>query len=240
LKQTFTDFEWVLVDALYDVRRAAVRRFVENVPLIHLPEPQKRAENVWNLCAAYNEGIRRCSGEYILSYQDYIWLPGTGIEKLLDLADDRTAVIGVGHKAEKPDKAVNPRGLITIFEEPYSDRPKGISELDTRIDGRQEVVETNYSFFELNYAIAPRRFYWDAGGLPEEFDKGYGADNIGLSLKAHLMGYGFLLDKTNECVGFNQSLFPRPYDWERRHNNKGFFAEWAQRALAGEPFARYL
>lgn len=235
-KQTFKDFEVVIVDGSekghpIDEEEMAVKYF---------PEPKAKNPQLtsvpFNLGWAYNFGIRYCEGEFIFCLQDYIWIPANAIEKFLERietdAEKKTCVIGVGHKAKYPE----------TLDGDFSTKPTGISEIDDRLVGSgRDIQWTDYSQFELNYAMVPKQMFYDAGGLEESFDNTYyGADNTALALKAEMMGYKFLIDKSNECIGYNQSLFPRPRDWEERHNNKGNYNVWATRVINTGTWTKFL
>lgn len=232
-KQTFKDFEWVLVDSHCDNRRKIVDKYVKDMNFIHINEPPKKKGSLWNLNAAYNQGFRWSKGELIISYQDFIWLPGDGLQKFWDLYQEYpdTFISGIGNKAKYPDKIDN-KGYITLWNKPYKGRPTGISELDNRVDGGKELIDSNYSFFELNWSSFPREAVDKLGGFDEQLDYHYGGDNVHFALRASLLGYKFKVDKSNECIGFNQdALFPRPDDWEEKHVNKGFLEKEIKRLI---------
>lgn len=237
-KQTYKNFNLVIVDGLRD-RDPGVDLSGSGLNWEWYSEPEPKNKQVtsvpFNLGQAYNFGITQCSGEYIFCLQDYIWIPANAIEKFVDRIildpEKKTAVIGVGHKAKYPDS----------LDGDFTKRPTGISEIDDRLVGDDRGTQwTNYSQFELNYAMCPRKMFYDAGGMEESFDNTfYGADNTALALKAEMMGYKFLIDKSNECIGYNQSIFSRPSDWEERHNNKGNYNSWARTAATGS-WTKYL
>ena len=217
-KQIFRNFELIVVDALAKERIGEATFFLGEIckPVHYFGEPPKEDGDVWALNKAYNEAFRHCSGELVVSIQDYIWIPADGLQKFWDrYQETKDWVSGVGHKAVLP--ILNPIDNLRTFESLI--KPEGISEMDTRIDGDTSFVETNYSFFELNYAALPLNDVKAIGGMDERYDKGYSCDNVNLALRAFLHGAKFYLDKSNECIGYNQgATFPRPKDWEQRHN----------------------
>jgi len=235
-KQTYKNFNLVVVDGMCD-RDPGSELSGSGINWQWFAEPEPKNKQItsvpFNLGQAYNYGITNCSGEYIFCLQDYIWIPANAIEKFVDRitldADKKTVVIGVGHKAKYPES------IEGMTPEMIAEKPTGISEIDDRlVDSNRDVQWVDSSKFELNYAMAPKQMFYDAGGLEESFDNTfYGADNTALGLKAEIMGYKFLIDKSNECIGYNQSLFPRPCDWEQRHNNKGNYNVWARTATTG-------
>lgn len=223
-KQTVEDFELIIIDALYDWRKEEVRQYFEGAKyrVIHRPEPPKGTGDAWALNKSYNEGLRASGGTLIVSLQDYIWIPADGLEKFWDTWSEygsKAAVCGIGHKALYPNKYDDLGGKISIWQEPYRGVPEGISEADHRWDGKRQVEEISRNLFELNWAAVPRQGFFDIGGFDEEYDQGYSCDNFNISFRLSLIEYRFFLDKTNECIGFNQrDIFPRPTNWEQRHN----------------------
>jgi glycosyltransferase involved in cell wall biosynthesis len=236
-KQTYKNFELILVDSHYYKRKDEVKKFMSGIDVKHIPDPKKKKETAWNLNAAYNRAFKEASGDIYVFLQDYIWIPGDGLEKFVShllLLDKPDVVIGVGHKASYPSESKNPLGKITIFDKPFIDMPEGISEIDNRIDGSVGFVEQNYSFWELNWSSCRASLVKTLGGMDTEYDNGYGCENLNLSIRAMMLGAKFYIDKGNVCLGFNQLLHPRPSDWEARHNNKGFHQSVASRILDGE------
>lgn len=236
-KQTFQDFEWILVDELFERRAIEVVEYVASPRLYYMQAVQKDPEKAWNLSACYNFALLNARGKIVVSLQDYIWIPGDGLQRFVTAIEEMGEVFitGVGHKAERPGKEdiVDPDGPVTIFGKPFEGRPEGIKERDGRIDGGTGIVETNYSFFELNWSAFPMRVAEEIGGFDEEMDRVYGGENINFALRAHLAGHRIFMDKSNECVGIHhQSIFPRPADWEIRHANKSFYAERAREFLS--------
>ena len=223
-KQSFTDFEVVIVDKLHGWRHKEVAKAFKDspYPVYHIPEPMGAPTDAWNLNKAYNAGLRDAKGELVVSLQDYIWIKGTGIEQFVDIYEDygpKVAICGVGNKALYPNKADDRNGKLSIWKTPFTGKPEGISEADHRYDGKQTLEDIPHSLFELNWAAIPLQGLKEIGGFDERYDQGFSCDNFNLSFRLSLIDYAFLLDKTNECIGFNQrDIFPRPVDWEKRHN----------------------
>lgn len=224
-KQSYKNIEWILADDLYDERKDAVAEYVKDFPIKHIKPRPKAEGHVWNLVNAYNDALRAVSGEIVISLDDFIWIPHNGIERFLDdfRAFGDHVFTGVGHKAPYPE-IKDPKGLITIFGEDYKFVPRGIHEVDTRIDGRKEVVQTNHSFFELNWCAFSRELAKELGGFDEDAQRCYGGQDRNFALRAEFSGRGIFMDKGNECIGlFHQGFDPRPEDWEPRHYNKNPF-----------------
>lgn len=199
-KQTFKDFEVIIADDLTDKTGN------------HFKPRQKEPGEVWNLNKAYNDALSKVSGELIVFIQDYIWLKANALQRFWDVYQmyPNALVTGCGHKAATPD---------TLPIDP-AEMPKGISEFDDRCFGVQGVVPSDWTFYELNYASCPTSCLVS---FEEDMDKHYGGENQVFALKASIeRNADVLLDRANQCIGLNQSIWPRQKDWEENHANKGF------------------
>lgn len=218
-KQTFKDFEWILVDELYDERKDEVAEYVKDIKIKHIKPRPKEEGHVWNLAHAYNDGFKQCEGELVVGYDDFIWLKGNALELFWEdyQAHPEAIFTGTGHKAPAP-ATVNPEGKITIFEKPYTQIPVGIKEADTRIDGNQDLIEVNHTYWELAWSAIPRKVLYDLGGFDEEADRHYCGQDRNFGLRVFLSNRKVFLDKRNENIGLHHQTFdPRPSDWETKH-----------------------
>lgn len=243
-KQSFQDFEWILADELYESRKNEVAAYVNDERLKHIPTPRV-PEDLWNLNKSYNAALRVARGDLVVSLQDYIWIRGDGLAKFWDLhtaLGPRVFLTGAGHKGRGP-RPVDLQGKVTIYEEPYAEKPTEITERDSRLEGEIKLEESNPSWWETNWAAAPLLAFYELGGYPEQHDgEFYGCDNLSIAYPAHLNGYRFFLDKTNQCVGIDHGeLWPRPEDWEERHGRHGGWGAWYNQWIdAGRPSQPYL
>lgn len=210
-RQTFKDFEIVIGDELYDSRAKLVKWYLSKYKVKHFkPQPPKPGY-VWNLNSCYNEMVKMCEGTFIVSLQDFICISARGLERFWDMhkLHPMALITGVGHKAKNPEKIEIQDPLLTFDT---ITKPTGISETDERMMFREGLHEQNYSYFELNWASFPTGYYFD-----ESMDQFYGGDNAVFALQTKLPVF---VDRSNECVGYNQALFGRPHDWEEKHQNK--------------------
>jgi hypothetical protein len=189
-KQAFQDFEVILADD------------ADQPPLFdkQFKPRAKHPTDAWNLNKAYNDAVAQAQGDLLVFLQDFIWIPANGLQRFWDVhelfPDD--FFTGCGHKAL--------RGL------------EGISEVDDRVFGHPGLAPTNFTFWELNWAAAPRATF---PSFQEDLDQFYGGENIVIAKKAELSGAHFWLDRSNVCIGYSQDFCGgRPQDWEARHINK--------------------
>lgn len=203
-RQTFTNFELVIADDLADTREYPLAPY----KVTHFKPRQKQYGDAWNLNKAYNDALGKAQGLLLVFLQDYIWIPANGLERFWEVYQDYpdALVTGVGHKAQLPD---------TLPVTPC--KPTGVSEMDERVYFGSDFQEADYSYWELNWASCPRRIM---PKFEEDMDKFYGGDNQVVALKASRSGHKIYVDRTNQCIGYNQALFGRPDDWEERHSNK--------------------
>lgn len=161
-KQTYRGFEWVVVtEQLLGVKSATVYLAPTHIP-----------GNFSNLNASLNAGLRNCSGEYVVFYQDFIELEPDCLEKLVALADSKTFVTTLTR---------NPVGEVD----------------DGRYTWQDEVRKCWPEEWEANVSIAPMAVIRELGGFDEEYDKGWSWDNVNIAERAEMLGCKFLLDETN-------------------------------------------
>src|SRR3990167_9819591 len=153
-RQTFDDFEWIIVSPL--------KLDLPNV----VPDPPKSTP-YWNLNACYNAGIKKCKGELIVSIQDFIWFEPTALEKFW-----------FNYKAVGPKACIS--GVGDIYKDIENGKPENIIWNDPR--KRNNVggfSECNAIDIEFNFSAIPRQAYYDIGGCDEVLDnKGYDPVNL--------------------------------------------------------------
>ena len=214
-KQTFTDFEWIIVTPVKTITIIPDKTKI-------LDDPPKEEGDVWCLNKAYNAGIRACTSELIVSIQDEVWFPEDGLEKFWFhyQKDKKGCVTGVGDKYLRLNKYNKPE--VKIWDDPR----KGM-----QIESYGKTIPNNW---ELNYCSIPKQGFYDIGGFDETFDKYYGWDNVDVALRLEHFGYRFYMDKTNESMSLKQEM---PVDWEEKnaHNggDKSFFEQLRKKRVVG-------
>jgi len=156
-KQTFQDFEVIIADDLCEKDNGK-----------HFKPRSKQEGECWNINKGYNDALSKVKGELVVFVQDFIWLPANGLQRFWDLYKlfPEALITGCGHKA----KTVNGDG-----------RPQGISETDDRVFGEKKLVESDWTYYELNWASCPTSMLVK---FDEEMDKHYGGENQIFALKA--------------------------------------------------------
>jgi len=166
-----------------------------------VPEPPKKERNYWNLGTAYNEGLRHCQGELIVSLQDWIWVIPQGLEKFwLAYQQTNGCISGVGDQYDQLDEFGRPTNK--IWNDPRKTSRHG------------SFYECYPNDWELNWACAPLKAFYDIGGFDEELDKWAGGDNISVCERMDALGYKFYLDQTNESFALRHERYK---DWDGSH-----------------------
>jgi hypothetical protein len=164
------ELEWVIVQEGLTTADEYVSHTTHGMTIKMLAAPPKTRSS--NLNKSLNHGLKFCSNEYVVFYQDFIVLEDDCLIKLIDLVDDNTFV-GTVTKNE-PGKPEDMRYLGADCPRPC--RPDE---------------------WEANVAIAPMKAMLELGGFDEEYDDGWSWDNVGLADRAAMLGYKFILDESN-------------------------------------------
>jgi hypothetical protein len=239
-RQTLGEFEWILCDELFDWRHEEVAAYVGDERLRHIPAPATGA--VWNLHRSYNQALRLCRGRFVVSLQDYIWIPDDGLQRFWEAYEQlgpRALVTGVATLYDMPLEQTGavqtPLGRISLFARPWEGRPTVMTRADHRAGGEGRFVEKPFWMWELNWGGAPLDTFYELGGFPEEHDDlFYSCDNASVAGCAAALGHRIWVDNANECRLLDHGdLFPKPLDWEERHGRYGHWYRWFEGWLHG-------
>lgn len=162
--QTYKDFEWIIV---YEPN-VELQSTDEIKNYKWVPAPPKKAHS--NLSASNNEGLRNCTGDYVLFYQDFIELEPDTLEKLVANIDDETFITTA---------TINPDG-----------------NKDQRYTGIDTLREIKPAEWEENVGMAPMKVLKELGGYDEGYDEGWAWNNVNVAERAELLGCTFLIDES--------------------------------------------
>lgn len=202
--QTFKDFEWVVVDALYEQRKDKVAEYMKDSPIKfkHIPDPPK--DKKYNLTRANNAGIRASEGELIVWLQDLILMPPDGLQKYWNLyqAHPDSLYSGVDGRFSLISDIFDTSDPIDIIKgHPWS---HGRTDYVNLRANAKEIYQTYDPFqFELNYAAFARTVAEDLGGFNEDFDHGFAYDNTEFALRGLFIGKELWVDATNYAEAIN-------------------------------------
>lgn len=240
-RQAFTDFDLCIVDGLWKRREQDVRDYFKKYQLTYIRQSEKREGAYSNLAHADNEGFRACTGELIVCIQDYIWLAPFALHKFWEGHNGyggKILISGVGHQYGKPgkDDVIKPEGKLTVFKEPFTERPEHQvwSDPRKRLD-QGTFYETAPVNWELNYCSIPRKVIYELGGMDEEYDMhGFAYDNVNIAQRAEMLGYKTFLDQTNECRAIeHDSWYISENKKERSSDIAGFHLQRMKDTVAG-------
>jgi len=227
-RQTRKPYVWIIGDEMFSERKDIVSSL--SLRTHHFRAPWTEG-HYRNLCASYNCALRyaRSIGcDMFVSLQDYFWIPEDGLERFEFMAGvlDGHLLSGLASlTADPPPSAVsNPKGLFTIFEKPYADKPQIIDWADVRNHGDEEGysirtwVEWEANYAAITPALMATGIEWD-----EEYDRGVAYENQDLALRARATyGAETWIDLDNHALGLPHKKY---FDWEEKdspHSNR----EW--------------
>ena len=213
-RQSFTDFEWIFCDTLYERRKEAVLKYTKgDSRVVHFKQTPKDDKSRTWLAHAENQAVRQAKGELLVFVQDYIHFKPDTLEKFWShyQTDNKVFVSGVGHQYGKPgkDDIFNKEGLITVFKEPFENEPQIVVWQDPRI---REDLGTYYKSmpndWEVNFCMCPTKMLYDVGGFDEEYDYvGFAWDNVSVAQRAFKLGYEPYLDQSIKSYSIRHEDF---------------------------------
>lgn len=214
-RQRFRDFELVIVDELYEERRAALSFYLSqwalDFPVYHLPVIGYEHKRLATICRAYNLGYANCRGELVVVLQDYVYVNEYGLEKFWQ-AYEATAgkkfLTGCSTRVEG-HPVENPHGLLTTYNHWCSHCPPGqVLYFETRPMPREPLASITSEAWEANWAAVPRHIVEQLRGIDEDYDFGPASyDNQNLSQRGELLGYETTLLPDNVAVGANHYAY---------------------------------
>lgn len=144
-----------------------------------------------DLCHAFNEALRESKGELIVFLQDYIKIGPDGLQRMWD------------KYCQYPKAAWTcPVGKTLDWE--------GV-EWEWR-KHREQDDSLHYYQWEIDWGSASREAIFAVGGFDEDFDSGFGWENVDLAARMAKLGTEFRVDPTNLAVAFDHDKFiPHPF-----------------------------
>jgi glycosyltransferase involved in cell wall biosynthesis len=210
-KQTYKNFEWIIVDDHKQDRSKIAQKYAKkynlDIKYIRGDKALGKYDKKCGLVKANNIGWENAKGELIVWLQDFILLPETGIEALVDVyrhnPDALIAPVDIYYDTLKADNKLqedwwdayrNGFGYTKfITDEVWRNvRVKNLGMYET---------ENPYNF-EMNYCATPKKIVEKLNGFWEFMDDGLGYDNLELAYRALKMGYRIIIDDTNiaSCI----------------------------------------
>lgn len=200
-QQTYKNFEWIIVDDFPKDRTDISRTYAQKygLKIKYLRSKERKVKRNYGLVNADNTAISKAEGELYVWVQDFIMIPPTGIEQLVDLYNH------------------NPNSLIAPCDMYYEPKGEINKELEDWFSGSLDVIgpfirkniriqnagirrSDNPYDWELNYGAIPAHIVKELGGFYEFFDFGLGFNNTELAYRAILKGYDIIVDDTNIAI----------------------------------------
>ena len=239
--QTFTDFEWVIVDEID--RENDILEYCQDSRVKWLKSPPKKPGKFWNLDQSVNFAAKQCKGELLVNLQDYIWLPPDALEKFVIAYDkissffgSSLALSGVGHKYLLDGaKLSSLSGKISVYDNlDLGNLRWKLFHEDPRMKGNGLHV-CNPVEWEANFSALPISLMYDLGGWDEDFDAGWGYDNVNLAERIVAHNGLCWLDESNESFSISHEKIFGQIDFkENAPNNEDVWYAKNQALNRGE------
>lgn len=145
-----------------------------------------------SLCKAMNTGLRRSTSDLILFIQDYIQLPEDGLQRILE-----------AHKRYPTAAFTFPVGKSDVL-----DYKREAIRWDWRF-GRDKDAQIPYSEWEIDLACIPRGFITMVGGFDEDYDDGFGWENVDMAYRLYKKGVTFRVCKETYGIAYDHDKFQK-------------------------------
>lgn len=183
--QIYKDFEYIIVDGLYDSRKEDVEKLIKDMkvdfPVLYLPDKASR----WKgkrpaLCNARNTALIFAKGEYIIFHDDCCKMPDNWLEIYVKWLDKGYMVAGSWLAYQDTDK--DGKGIIGAFGWEY------------RSTVLKSACETTGGWlYGANFGI-PIKIVDEINGFDEILDGEMGQDDIDFGIRAQRKGYKTMYD----------------------------------------------
>jgi len=185
--QTYKDFEYIIVDGLYNSRKDEVEKTIKDAdvsfPVLYIPDKPTR----WKgkrpaLCNGRNTALIFAKGEYIVHHDDNAKLPENWIEKHVQWLEKGYLVAGNWLAYQYTDKGG--KGTIGIFGWEY------------RSTVVKEPIETTGGWLYGGNFSFPLKAALEVNGFDEDLDGEMGQDDVSFGIRAERRGYKTMYDPT--------------------------------------------
>lgn len=201
-RQTFQDFEWVIVCPTKCIDSIERNMGDLNVDITILEEPPKRDGDYYSINKAWNHAFKEAQGELIVNIVDWLWFPPDVLDKLWFYYqnDSKRCVTCVGHQ----------------YNEMVNGKPENQVWTDPRVRLDQgSFYEVGPREMELCLASFPKQMVYDVGGIDEEYDKYAALSEKEMMARAERCGYKFFLDQSTEYRAFQHPRLTK--EWDKRY-----------------------
>jgi glycosyltransferase involved in cell wall biosynthesis len=226
--QTYKNFEWVIVDDYKDDRSEIAREYAKkySLDIRYFRGKERSIKRNYGLVNADNTALQHVTGEIYVCLQDFILIPETGIEDIVNIYRHHPNALQA-----LPDTYYAPKIKPDTTKEDWFNGDLDVKGEFMRANAR--LTNEGFRFterpfdFEQNYGAIPMHILKELGGWWEFFDFGLGFNNTELSFRALQKGYKIIIDEENiaTCIDHWKTLEGTPEHGllrERRLNDPQF------------------
>src|SRR3990167_2696184 len=201
--QTYPITEWIIVDDHKDDRSDIAKQIADKyrLPIVYLRGTKKHR---YGIVEANNIGWQNAKGELLVYLQDFVLMPETGIEWLVDIyrhhPNALNAPVDIYYECRQPDLN-NKIDWWKGFRNNQIIGRKSWS--NVRVENKGIRITDNPFDFEMNYGAVPRKVVKELNGWYEFMGNAFGFDNTDLAYRHLKNGGGIVLDDTNICKCIN-------------------------------------
>lgn len=201
-KQTYQNFEWLIVDDYPEDRQHLADKYAKkyNLTIRYMRGKLDRSKYNYALIQADNQAIFAAQGKLIVWLQDFILLPYEGLARLAKLhtryPDCLIAPVDRYYRMKVKPNLENKEDWF----EGNTDVIGGFLRKNIRI--KREVIRyTNSPYdFEMNIGAIPTAIARKLNGLWEFQDDGLGFNNTEIAFRAMKAGFGVIVDERLQAV----------------------------------------
>lgn len=188
--QTFTDFEWIICSPFYP----------------EIEEAKWMNDNFeggfWTLNRAYKSMIDVSEGEYIVSWQDWIYAKPDMLERLISNAERTGGLVSpVGDQYGHLDEHGKPCNV--VWRDPR------------KTDKYGTFYEVTFPDIEWNLCICPKKVFEETPVDTQMDFLGYGMDMYQINERLNDKGYKFYIDQSLESYTLRHGR--ERSDWDEKH-----------------------
>ncbi len=204
-------------------RREAVKRVHDDldIPITHIYPPDYAEPMYCKLARANSAALQAAKGDILVLINDFMVVPDHALQTMLDTLESLpydALLTTICHHAGVPslDDVGDLNDPYSIFAKPFVAEDYGFPHVepiwrDPRVD--MESPTTNPFAWEANVAAVRTSLLRRAGGAPEAYDDGVGADNVMMAARVMLTtpGSQVFIAKDVVCHSANHyNLLPNP------------------------------
>lgn len=199
-EQTHKDFEWIIVDAQEKSRQDIADKYAKlyNLDIKYIHQP--KTKRTYSLCNANNVGIENASGELFVFLQDFVLLPPTALEELLNVSrkhpGDFIAPVDMYFAPKVKPNLDNKEDWFDGNLDVIGKFMRKNIRVENKGIRKSEVITD----FEQNFGAVPLATLKHLGGYWEFYDEALGWDDTEIIYRAKALGYNLWIDDTNQCV----------------------------------------